>query len=82
MPYSEDGKAVIGRLRGESASSSLLSAAQPYVVGVSPYEKQCLERSGALLYAQNNDIALLNEPFYDSQKGIQLHAGELPGLFV
>ena len=82
VPYSEDGKAVIGRLRGESASSSLLNAAQPYVVGVSPYEKQCLERSGALLYAQNNDIALLNEPFYDSQKGIQLHAGELPGLFV
>lgn len=82
VPY-EDGRNLIADLGSERAqydynySTELLHRARNYTVTLYPYQKQQLEKAGALIPIPELDVWYLADGYYDDHTGVSLEKHEM-----
>ena len=82
VPY-ERGKEIIQEIfavgnRDYGKLKELLKEAKLYTVSLFKYQKIKLEEQGALIFAENAGVYVLQEGYYDDLTGLNFSQGELP----
>lgn len=82
VPY-ERGKEIIQEIfaidnRDYGKLKELLKEAKLYTVSLFKYQKIKLEEQGALIFAENAGVYVLQEGYYDNLTGLNFSQGELP----
>lgn len=79
VPYKEEGRALIAALLSAPApdkAMALLRQAQQFAVGLFPYEREALERAGALCALPDGTL-ILQDGFYNEHAGLQIERGPM-----
>lgn len=80
-PYGAAGKQLVSELiEAKSVTAGQLRQAQLFAVGITEAEHRVLEKCGALLPAAGGSVLVLQDGFYDTDKGVQTSAAPLPFL--
>lgn len=83
VPYGEEGKNMTAKLlSSEPLTPKTLREAQRFAVGITANEKMRLADQGALYTVKDGAVTILNEEYYDSEKGIQTSPGFMPIQFA
>lgn len=82
VPY-EEGKMRIADLLSAKpkAIRSILSKLHPYTVSISQGACKCLEKQHGIIRACDGEVLILQEGYYDPDKGIRMKKGEMDFCF-
>ena len=71
VPYNKEGKDLIQKfVKAEKITGEMLREAERFTVGISETKYDKLEKAGALTKIADGAITVLDENFYDAEKGV------------
>ena len=71
VPYNKEGKDLIQKFeKAEKITGKMLREAERFTVGISETKYDKLEKAGALTKIADGAVTVLDESFYDVEKGV------------